>query len=73
MMEFRDKVSLVILYDVCNEIIDETSTKSVALYKMAEMANRLTDIIVDEMEAIRDTTDYKFLYGSMKKELKKLA
>lgn len=72
-MTEKDKLNLVVLYDVCNEIIDDTKTKSVALWELVKLTDRITDSFVGEIEGYRSYKEYDILCDSMYKELSKLA
>lgn len=73
-MKEKDKMNLVVLFDVCNEIIEDTSTNSVAIREVFKMVDRLTNIIDwQEMEGIRSTETYDILCDDLYKSLSKLA
>ena len=73
-MKEKDKMNLVVLFDICNEIIEDTNTNSVAIREVFKMVDRLTNIIDwQEMEGIRSTETYDILYDDLYKSLSKLA
>lgn len=74
-MTKKDKLNAVVLYDVIEEIKDDTNTDSIVLDKILQTMDILTSDYMNpaEMEGLRDSETYYNLFDSMYKELSKLA
>ena len=61
-----------VMYDVLNDIMDNTHTNSDSIRSMYILFDRLTDGNID-LEGERSKKEYDLLYDSLYKELSKLA
>lgn len=67
-----ENLKKTVMYDVLNDIMDNTHTNSDLIRSMYSLADRLTDGDID-LEGERSKEEYDLLYDSLYKELSKLA